>query len=211
MVEPRPDMLPDSEGTTPVMEKETPREVEPEPKEIHPAEPQTPPKGYVPHQALEEERKKRKDAEVALAETEARLRNLEGSRSFDGEELSDEAKYLKGEIDRLNGVITNIQSGQSFQKLVAQYPKLAEYASEFEDFKSDYPGVSLEKIASLFLNEKGLLVDKPRIGLEKPTGGSRTAPTSGLSEEDVKRLRESNPRRYIQMLRDGKINPDDIR
>ena len=50
-----------------------------------------------------------------------------------------------------------------------------------------------------------------RMGLEKTTGGNKLPISSGHTIDDIKRLREEQPRKYAQMLREGKIKPDDIK
>jgi hypothetical protein len=52
--------------------------------------------------------------------------------------------------------------------------------------------------------EKGLL-EPVRKGLEKPTGGDRTPLSSGMSTEEVKSLRETDYKKYREMLKKGLI------
>lgn len=145
--------------------------------------------------ALEEERKARKDLEK-------RLKSLEGSAPSQ-EDQPEEVTELKDKVYVLEQEL-------AMEKVFVVHPDLKDHVDEFKEFKNDYPGASVEKVAKLFLAEKGLIVPQ-RKGLEKPTAGSKTAPVAGVSEEDAKRLRETQPRRYIQMLRDGKLNPDHIK
>jgi hypothetical protein len=98
-----------------------------------------------------------------------------------------------------------LEDEKALDKVYAQFPALKEVAAEFEAYKADYPRHKLENVAKLFLQEKGLL-DTPRIGLEQPTGGTRVAPTSGMTADDVKNLRENNWAKYQDMVSKGLIN-----
>ena len=62
----------------------------------------------------------------------------------------------------------------------------------------------MENVVKLFLSENGL-IESPRRGLEKPTGGDRTPPLMGMTSEEVKTLRETNYRKYEDMLMKGQI------
>lgn len=165
-----------------------------------------PPKGFVPYQALDEERRKRKELEEKLKESKP--------VTFGDDDYSDEGKALRGEISSLKDELSSFKRLKDEESILEKYPQLKDKASEFKDFLEDpeLKGLSLEKSAKLFLVENSMLdSDAPkRKGLERPTSGSKEAPKKGFSEEDVKRLRETQPRKYEQMLRDGRLNPDHI-
>jgi hypothetical protein len=66
--------------------------------------------------------------------------------------------------------------------------------------------MSLKTAAKVFLTEKGLTGETQRKGLEKPTGGDRTPIVSGtMTAEDAKRLRDTDYRKYSDMVRKGQI------
>lgn len=165
------------------------------------------------HAAFLEERRMRKEAEIRAAELEAQLNQAKASAlSINEEDLSEEGVVLSKEIKSLKSEVVSLREEKAKDLLVASHPALKDNMAEFEEFRSGYPGVDMDKLAKLFLVEKGLTVGEPqRKGLERPSGGAKTAPGQSLSEADVKRIRETEPRKYIKMLRDGKLNPDDIK
>lgn len=223
---PRKDMLPDPQ---PVVEKDAkPQEPEAPAKqgdEQAPTVPPDPTGSHTPepklYAALSEERKLRKQAEVEAEEErfrrkelERKLKDLESTPDEPSELDEDPEKNneLAGEVRNLKSSLREIERRETRRELEAKFPQLAENRKEFDSFLEDEENskLSLAKAAKLFLAEKGLLTDAPpRKGLEKPTGGAKV-PTPKMSKADIKRLREEQPRRYIQMLRSGALNPDDI-
>lgn len=154
--------------------------------------------------ALEEERRMRR-------ELETKLKQLENSApQVDEDELSDEGRLLKRHVDSMSDRVRSLEETLEFERTAAKFPELKEASDEFNEFRKEYPTISMEKVAKFFLAEKGV-VKTERKGLEKPTGGSKEPVPVGMSKDDVKRLRETNPRRYNHLLKTGKLNPDDIR
>lgn len=130
---------------------------------------------------------------------------------------SEEPEYLtddevtRKELLELKRKFASLEDSQALEKLSILYPAIKDKADEFNEFKADYPGVAMDKIAKIFVSEKGYTEQlNQKKGLEKPTSGSKSQHKSGMSQDEVKRLREDQPRRYQQMLRSGKLNPDDI-
>jgi len=135
------------------------------------------------------------------------------SAEVDDDFLSDEGKVLKEQINKLNEKLAVREKQDEEARIFTTYPQLKDKREEFQEFLDDpdNAGIKLDKVAKLFLVEKGLLETLPkRIGLERGTGGSKITNPSTLPIEDIKRLRESSPRRYQQMLRDGRIDPSKI-
>lgn len=199
-----PDVMPDP---SPVISEDAKPKEEPEPPKAPPAPApgsQTPPDRL--YAALEEERTARK----ALAQELEKLKNTLPAPQTP-EVYSDEGLALKQKIDLLEGQLRSMSEQSQTEKLHAQYPVLKDKNDEFEAFKSEYVGVPLEKVARLFLSEQGLLNPTGRKGLESPNGGPKAAPTTGISQEDAKRLRENSPRKYLKALAEGKIKPEDIK
>lgn len=92
--------------------------------------------------------------------------------------------------------------------LLSSYPILKEKWEEFEEFHShDGSSYDLAGAAKIFLVEKDLLTKPPqRKGLEKQTGGARSAPTSGkMTAEDAANLRKNNHKKYMELLQSGKL------
>lgn len=139
-------------------------------------------------ESLREEREKRR----ALEE---RLSTLESSVSS-----GEDAEYVsKSEFAELKTKLTKAE-------VLSAHPELKDKWDSFEEFREDpeNKGMSMKTAAKAFLVEKGLL-ETPRKGLEKPTGGQRVPLTSGMSVEDVKRLRETDFKKYQQMLMKGQL------
>lgn len=189
---------------TPAHEEPKP---EPKPKAELPKGTQTPERNMFA--ALEEERTKRKEAQAAVAQLEQRIKELSSTPS-NTDVFSDEGLALKREIDDLKAELESRKQDEAMARLTSQFPALADSMDDFQTYRSDYPGVPLEKVAKLFLNEKGLLGTE-RKGLETSSGGSRAPQSSNISSEDVARLRTTNFRKYSQLLREGKILAQDIR
>lgn len=178
----------------------TPQNQEPQgipggaPKE--PDAPAKPPEGYVPLAALQEERHKRQELE----------REIANAPVPSDEEFSDEGKALKGEIEAMKSELSEVKAESAKKDVLLAYPVLKDKWAEFEEFRAlpDNKGLNLRTAAKAFLVENGLL-DVPRIGLEKPTGGPRTPAPSGMSAEDVKHLRETDFKKYQKLLMEGKL------
>lgn len=152
--------------------------------------------------ALQEEREKRR-----LLEEEARILREQAlsTPTLSEEEMSDEGKALKQEIAELKAAQAKLEEQRELEGVYAQHPELKEFAGEFETYKQDYPRHKLANVAKIFLTEKGLLEPR-RPGLESPTGGPKTAPTSGtMSAEDVANLRKTDFKKYQQMVMNGQI------
>jgi len=147
--------------------------------------------------SLQDEREKRR-----LLEEE--LEQLKSSALSEDEVFSDEGKALKKQITTLTEKINSIEEEKNLQMVYAQYPVLKEKSEEFNTFRADYPRTKLDNVAKLYLAENGLL-EPTRKGLEKTTGGTRIPPTSGMTAEDVKTLRETNFKKYQEMLSKGLI------
>ena len=142
--------------------------------------------------SLQEEREKRRELEE----------ELNAIRS--SEDLSDDE--VRVQLQRVQAQLHAITEDKALTDLQGKFPALKDKTEEFNEYKKDFPESKLEAAAKAFLAEKGLLQSaEPRKGLEKPSGGGRTAPSQGLSPDDIKDLRENNYRKYSQLLREGKI------
>ena len=218
MVEPRNDMFPDESQTISDVTIDVPIEVkapiiedEKVPESV-PTPVKTPSNELLA--ALKEERAKRKGAEADKTALEQKLKELESSsQSFDldDESLSEEGKVLKRQIESLQGQLGSVTENLEKERVFAVFPQLKEKASEFDTFKADYPGVPMEKIAKLYLAENDLLYpQKPRKGLERPTGGAKVAEPSGTSAAEIDRLMKNEPKKFERMLRSGEIDVNRI-
>ncbi len=149
-------------------------------------------------ESLKKEREKRR-------QLEEELQTLKSSTSSEDEIFSDEGKALKNQISTLEAKVAAAEEEKNLEKLYNQFPALREKASEFSEFRSaEHPKAKLESVAKLYLVENGLL-DIPRKGLEKTTGGPRAPQTSGMTAEDVSNLRRNNFKKYQEMLMKGQL------
>lgn len=203
MAELRQDMLPDESQTQPVVSEDVqPPEQPSEPAPASAVEPEepaetaapqpTPPKGYVPYADLKKERERRK-------ELQTQLDSLQSSGAPEEEETvepTDDVATIRQEIRELK-----------LDKLVQQFPELNDKRAELDDYLEENSSLSLERAVNLFRLEAGLIGGSPeRPGLETPTGGPKTAPTSGYTPEQVEEMRKNNYRLYQKLLAEGKFD-----
>lgn len=204
MAQLRPDMLPDKSQTEPVVSEDpqTPApeaaviETEPQPQAEAPTKP---PKGYVSIEALHEERRMRKEAQE----------KLKSLSSVSAPDTSDEPEQEEPEEvdDSLAERVKRLEK----DNLYLRHPELKDKQDEFEAFLQENPEYPLESAAKVFKAENGLYPTTPaRQGLERPTGGPKTAPRMGLTPDQIKDLRENYPRKYAEMIRSGKLKPSEV-
>jgi hypothetical protein len=153
--------------------------------------------------SLQEERDKRRELEARAKELEEELENKSSDPADDV--YSDEGKALKKELDLVKGELSSFRKERELERVYAQYPELKDKSQDFEEYlKSEHPRARVESVAKLFLSENGLLEPK-RKGLETPTGGDRQPVKTGMSVEEVKHLRETNYRKYLELLKKDQI------
>lgn len=140
---------------------------------------------------LKAEREKREAAEREL-ET---LKGNSVPSSFDDDK-----------VGQLADDVAEMKRKEAKREVIDAHPELKDLWSEFETFREqpDNKGMNMKTAAKSFLIEKGLM-QAPRKGLENPTGGDRTPIASGMSADEVKRLRETDYKKYSEMLRKGQI------
>jgi len=166
------------------------------PEEVIEVEPGTKTDPALLLKALQDEREeKRRERELRIAAEEALIAKQALDVDLDTPEGDQALTRVKALEDQI-----------ALRDISEKLPVLKDNLKEFNDFRKEYPGVSLESAAKLFINEKGLgekTVERP--GLEKTSGGGRVTPQVGMSEEDVSNLRNTNFRKYSQLVREGKI------
>jgi len=137
-----------------------------------------------------------KKAEQEKRELEERLALLESTPSYIDDE---ESRKLRSEIAEIKGKFAK-------SEVIENYPVLKDCWKDFESFHEldENKGMNIKTAAKAFLTEKGLL-DPVRKGLEKPTGGDRAPISSAMSSDEVKKLRETDYRKYLEMLKKGQI------
>jgi len=169
------------------------------------------PKGsYTPetqlYSKLKDERRKRKELEEEL-----RLLKESSQTSSEEEEFVTDTDK---ELHSVKKKLAEIEKKETMREIFSIHPQLTDKKDEFEDFleEDENKNISLHRVAKLFLLEKNLLSEQriERKGLESPTGGSKTPQPTGISEEDVRRIRLNEPKKYLKMIRDGKIKAEEI-
>lgn len=164
----------------------------------------TPPENL--YAALEEERRLRKELEARLAQEREKVVEPLPETQF-----SDEGLVLKTQLGKLETQLEDLQKEREAERVFNSYPALKEKSSEFNEFSKDYPRHKLESVAKIFLAEKGMLENQPRMGLEKPTAGPKDTTRASMSVDDIAHLRNTNYRKYLELIQNGKINPNDIK
>ena len=160
-----------------------------------PSQPSKPPKGFVPYDALREERDKTELLERKLAETEQEVAELKTS-------LSPEEEDPK--VSALAKQVTELREERELEKVIGVNPKLKEFETELKEFRQEHPRAKWETVAKLFLVEKGLL-EAPRQGLETTTGGGTTTPRTQWTFEKMADLRKTNYKQYADLLQAGEF------
>ncbi len=115
-------------------------------------------------------------------------------------------EYEDEVVSKLKNEVSDIKGKLAKSEVLESYPQIKELWNEFETFRNapDNKGMHLKTAAKSFIVEKGLL-EPQRIGLEKPTGGGHAPISSGMTSEEVKKLRETNYKEYLRLLKNGDI------
>ena len=110
------------------------------------------------------------------------------------------------EDGRIKSELSDVKQKLQRMEVIESYPLIKEVWKDFESFReeSDNKGMNMRTAAKAFLIEKGLL-EPQRKGLEKTTGGPRVPVQTGMSNDEVKNLRETNYKKYVEMLEKGLI------
>lgn len=144
--------------------------------------------------SLQQERDKRRQLEARLQELETSV----SSDTFSDEGVQKEVRELRQELSQVKSELTK-------KDILISHPVLKDKWEELEEFRllDENKGMNLRTAAKAFLVENGLL-DAPRKGLERPTGGKPTL-TPGMTAEDVKNLRQTNYKKYQELLAKGQL------
>ena len=139
-----------------------------------------------------------------IAEAKAKELTNENSELKDNPVLSEVED--DGEVDTLKKDLSEVKVKLAKSEVIDKYPQLKETWDKFEEFQqeSDNKGMPLNTAAKAFLTENDLLV-KPRKGLEKVTGGDKTPKPTGMTVEEVTKLRTTDFKKYRDMLKKGQI------
>lgn len=141
-----------------------------------------------------------------IKELEKENESLKNNTSTFTDDYSDEGRVLKAQIEELNLKISQVTNDNAKKDVLLAHPVLKDKWEDLEAFRNhpDNKGMNLKTAAKAFLIENELL-EQTRPGLEKPTGGAKITPSSGMSIEDIENLRKNNSRKYQDMLMTGQI------
>lgn len=199
---------------TPAEEAEiVPQDVKPEKKEEIKEEvspkPATPPRGYVPLSAIEEERRHIKLLEEELKkQKESSVSPEQLAELPDWDLMTDNEKWIAKELIQIK---EKAKWEEDLTRAKKTFPELGTKEAEFKEYCYKYPkSVDVEVLAKSFLfdlpkPEPAPSEATPKKGLEKPTGGIKQGLPPEISLEDIKRLRETQPKVYEKMIREGKL------
>jgi hypothetical protein len=131
-----------------------------------------------------------------------------------------DTKATVKQIAKLQNLVAELyderEYGKQFKSLLSkpEWKALSDHSDEFKDYayKSENLQVPMETLAASFLYQKGL-ANKPKetkpqpTGLEPGSGGGKQGKSDqdGYSLEEMNRLRTTNPKKYMQLARSGKL------
>ncbi len=131
-------------------------------------------------------------------------------QTFMREQLS-----LKKENAATKGILLGFLEEQKWKDDLAgalvKYPELSGKDTEFKNFcyKPSHKNIPIDVLAKSFLYdskpEPAREPAPPGAALEPGSGGPKEAPKGELSLDDIEIIRTKDPKRYRQLLREGKI------
>lgn len=216
MPQPRDDMFPDQSKTDQGVSED-----------VKPQMPTEPTAGVASHEATQGKGSSTPDNQLYAAlkaererrqALEARLEALEvanqPSQFVNTDDVySDEGKLILKQMQERDAKIAALEEREKMRETFAAFPDLRGKEADFTDFRKDYPNVNIERVAKLFLSESGITPQKAQPkGLESTSGGAKTTETStGFTAEEIDRIRTTQPRLFIKLVREGKIDGDNIK
>jgi len=193
-----------------------------EPKEAQQTPEETTPDVVVIEETPKEEPKVEESNEVTISKSELEDLTKKADVSSQNFERAKKAEVKLKEFDSLedNTILSEEDEDTADLKdrLSSMEVKLAESDvqkanpvlmdcwDEFKTYQADpeNEGMPLKTAAKAFIAEKGLNTPA-RKGLEKVTGGASAPQPSGMSNEDIMKLRTTNWKKYRSMLKKGQI------
>lgn len=160
-------------------------------------------KQVVNYSRLREEIKKRKalEAELQSLKSSAAL-----SEDTDDESDDTEPDTLKSEVSTLKSELKELREERELTKALHKFPALSSKLEDFAQYREEHPEYPVDTAAKLFIVDRDLYQPSPeRKGLEKPTSGPKAPATGGYTPDQVKQIRESDPRLYTRLIRAGKF------
>jgi hypothetical protein len=131
-----------------------------------------------------------------------------------------EVLWSKKKTDKVNEIVKESRNMDDWAdkvvsftesvEVAAKYPLVEEHAEDFRRFcmRNQRIGMDLEDLATSFLyGLASMPVKKPTKGSVLLSGGGGVAEEkpAGLTDEDAKHIRETNPKEYRRLIKQGKI------
>lgn len=120
------------------------------------------------------------------------------------QQTSEENKKIDQWADKVDGFVSD-------ERNLEQYPEIAGQENEFREFcmKPSRRGLEMDILAKAFLFDVDKVPAKKRsLLLSGGNGGSSAPKPKPMTADDAKLLRTTNPRKYNQLVKEGKIKFD---
>jgi hypothetical protein len=161
------------------------------------------------HQNKEKEAKIA-DLEAKLAKTSENLSQIGLAKKYpEWDMLTETEKMILEKQEQTEKDLAEMRQEKERHKNLEitkeKFPELNVSSREFETYCEKYPHVDVDTLAKSFLFEKNPPVEKQRKGLEKPSGGAKTPVADGWTVEEVQRLRTTDEKKYLELVKKGKF------
>ena len=118
-------------------------------------------------------------------------------------DLVKETKDIDAWADKIDAFTNSVET-------VAKYPLIEENADDFRKFslQKEHRGADMEMLAAAYLYKQGTISVKKSKGsmLLSGSGGGKVEKPVGLTDEDVKNIRLTNPKELRRLIKAGKVN-----
>jgi len=210
MDEIKQDVKPVEEASTPTPAEIVSPDVKPEEKVQNTEEIAPKPAAQgVPYERFREVNEKAKALEDKVKELESSVSPEKAAEQFpDWDLMTETERWMAKELIQLK---EKTKWEEDMARAKKAFPVLGDKEAEFKDYCYKFPkSVDVEVLAKSFLFDDvkpapAVQETEPNKGLEKPTGGLRQSSAPGLTLDEIKRLRENQPRSYEKMIIEGKL------
>jgi hypothetical protein len=150
------------------------------------------------------------DLEAKLAKTSENLSQIGLAKKYpEWDMLTETEKMILEKQEQTERDLAEMRQEKERHKNLEitkeKFPELNVLSREFETYCEKYPHVDVDTLAKSFLFEKNPPVEKQRKGLEKPSGGAKTPVADGWTVEEVQRLRTTDEKKYLELVKKGKL------
>lgn len=141
---------------------------------------------------------------VRAKKAEAKVEELKAQPDLQDNEVLSEVD--DEELETVKSEVADLKAQLQKAEVVERHPEMKDAWDKFEEFRADpeNKGMNMKTAAKAFRIENGL-AEPVRQGLEKQTGGDRVPISQGMSIDEVRKLRENDSRKYLDMVKKGLI------